>query len=388
MTTAPPHATPHAPEDSARHAACQALLHDAGWGDATIAPLAGDASSRSYQRLNLKGKTAVLMDAPPAAESSNCPPGATPAEREALGYNAKARLAGGDLGAFIGLSDELHRRGFSAPEVFAADITHGFLLLEDLGDGLYARNIEAGGNEVELYAAAIDTLAAIRRSTFPQTMGRFGSTWTVMEYDKVARQAEADLLAEWYAPFKAGLVPGQDNLSDDALAEWRAAWDTLNPLIDGPIKAGEGTALNLRDVHAENLLWLPDRAGVSRVGLIDFQDALFGHPAYDLVSLLEDARRDVAPELAASMIDRYVDRACIGDRDAFARAYRLLGAQRNAKILGIFVRLAKRDAKPAYLDLIPRVAAHFVNDIAHPDLEPLKTWAQTHVPGVFEDAKP
>ncbi len=356
------------------------LLQQVVWADADLAPLAGDASTRRYLRLTKTNgaapTTAVLMDAPPNAERPACPPEAGPDERIKLGYNAMARLAGPNAAAFAGLADELHRRGFSAPKVLDADIPNGLLLLEDLGDELFARAIQGGADSRELYAAAIDLLGAVRRATLPSIVGLNGASWSILDYDHLARQTEADLLIEWYAPHRGG-----GPLTDEARAAWREAWAALEHLL-----TGESSALALRDVHAENLIWLPHRRGPARAGLLDFQDALFGHPAYDLVSLLEDARRDVDPDLAAAMIERYCDVACIDDHEAFLSAYRVLGAQRNAKILGIFVRLAERDGKSAYLAHIPRVARHFVNDIAHPELAPLKAWTQTHLPSVFAEA--
>ncbi len=362
---------------TARDEAVEHMLGQAGWSAAERRPLAGDASTRRYQRLHLNGATAVLMDAPPAAETPTCPPDADEAERIRLGYNAMARLAGPNAAAFAGLASELTRRGFSAPKILGADMEHGFILLEDLGDELYARAIERGADPHALYGAAIDLLGAVRRATLPSTVGVNGAQWIVQTYDHVARQAEADLLVDWYAPFRMGAA-----LSDEGRQNWHDVWAALEPAL-----AADAHTLNLRDVHAENLIWLPERDGPARAGLLDFQDALFGHPAYDLVSLLEDARRDVDPKLADNMIDRYVDAACIADKADFLRAYRVLGAQRNAKILGIFVRLAERDGKRHYLAHLPRVARHFVNDISHPDLADLRIWAERHIPSVFQDAE-
>lgn len=362
---------------SDREASKAAFLERAGWGTAERAPLAGDASTRSYERVRKGDDRAVLMDAPPAAETPGCPPEADHAARAELGYNAQARLAGGSMAAFAGLARELKARGFSAPDIIAADFDNGFLLLEDLGDALFARAIEAGEAEQPLYEAAVDLLAALRRSSLPAQVSAEGRIWPVLGYDAVALQAEADLFLDWYV---ARLL--DEKLEEAARADWRALWA---PLLEE--LAEEPAALNLRDYHAENLIWLPERDGPARAGLLDFQDALFGHPAYDLVSLLEDARRDVAPALAEAMKERYAHAAYVADQAAFERAYAILGAQRNAKILGIFVRLAKRDGKARYLDLLPRVEGHFANDLSHPALADLRGWVRRYAPALTREER-
>jgi hypothetical protein len=363
--------------DSDRSGALHALLRRAGWADAERRPLAGDASSRRYERLTRGRDSAVLMDAPAAAEAPSCPPEADAAERRRLGYNAMARLAGPNLAAFAGLARELTARGYSAPEVIAADFAAGYLLLEDLGDALYARILDKGAAAPPLYEAAIDLLGAVRRSTVPETVGYDGRSWRVQAYDAVALQAEADLLVEWYALHRAGM-----RLEAAALADWRALWAGAFKAL-----AGEARTLVLRDVHAENLIWLPERDGPARAGLLDFQDALFGHAAYDLVSLLQDARRDVDPGLEAGMMERFFKAGAVEDETAFARAYAILGAQRNAKILGIFVRLAHRDGKERYLGFLPRVARLFLHDLEHPVFADLKAWVSATLPTLAEEAR-
>lgn len=352
------------------------FLKKAGWADAERRPLAGDASTRSYQRLRRDKGSAVLMIAPPAAEAPACPPDADAEARAKLGYNAMARLAGPNPAAFAGLARELVARGWSAPRILAADLDAGLVLLEDLGDDLYARVIERGAKPRPLYEAAIDMLAAVRRATVPAVLEAYGKTWPILDYDPVALQAEADLFIDWYAKEHAGVDVGAE-----AKADWHAAWaEAFEHLKKEP------AALVLRDVHAENLIWLPDREGPAQAGVIDFQDALFGHPAYDLVSLLEDARRDVEPALAEAMIERYLANAYIDDVGGFLTAYAVLGAQRNAKILGIFVRLATRDHKQKYLEYLPRVARNFLEDLTHPALEGVRAWVVREVPQVFEEA--
>lgn len=342
-----------------------AFLAAAGWSAAEARPLAGDASTRSYERLSLDGRRAVLMIAPPAAEAAACPPDASPEERIALGYNARARLAGPNLHAFTEIAAALTGAGLSAPEIYAADAAAGFALLEDLGDDLFAR-IAPAGNETALYAAAIDALARLRAAApAPPRTERYA----MLDYDATALAAETELLLDWYWPLKNGAPP-----NDDLRAEHAGLWAPLFQSLSAP------SVYALRDYHAENLLWLPERGPVRNVGLLDFQDALFGQPAYDLVSLLEDARRDVAPALAEEMMVRYLTIAGEDDRDQFFFDYATLAAQRNAKILGIFARLAKRDGKTRYLSLLPRVEAHFRTDLQRPELEDLHGFYRRWLP--------
>ncbi len=353
-----------------------AFLDRSGWGQADRNPLAGDASTRRYIRLVDGDRSAMLMDAPAAAEAPLCPPGASPEERAELGYNATARLAGSNLVAFAGLSNALCERGFSAPKILAADFEHGFLVLEDLGDDLIARLLPQQLHEGTIYALAVDVLAAIYRSTFGDHVSAGGEDWPLLAYDETALMAEADLFVDWYLAQHAGI-----ELSDDERAEWHRLWSAAFKRLESC-----APGLVLRDFHAENLLYLPDRDGEASLGLLDFQDALMGHPAYDLVSLLEDARRNVDRKLAVPLKARFVEQAGISDPAGFDAAYAVLGAQRNAKILGIFVRLAVRDGKQRYLDLLPRVARHFVGDLQHPALMELNLWIKAHAGAVLLDA--
>ncbi len=361
---------------SERITAMTAFLDSAGWGDAEHQPLPGDASTRRYVRLIRGEAKAMLMDAPAAAEAPVCPPDADPDERSALGYNAVARLAGSNLVAFAGLADALCERGLSAPTILASDIEQGFLLLEDLGDDLIARLLPGTLHEGTLYAKAVDVLAAIYRASFPAAVERDGQSWPLLSYDATALMAEADLFLDWFMDQQVGAEIDKA-ARDDWHAIWARAFERLDHCAPG---------LVLRDFHAENLIYLPDREGEAEIGLLDFQDALIGHPAYDLVSLIEDARRNVERKLAVPLKARFVAKAGIEDAAGFDAAYAVLGAQRNAKILGIFVRLAVRDGKQRYLDLLPRVARHFVADLQHPALMPLHMWVKTNAPQVFAEA--
>ena len=350
-----------------------AFLADAGWAGAALKTVIGDASTRSYERLQLGERTALLMNAPPAAESAACPPAADAATRRRLGYNALARLAGPNMHAFLEVDAALRAAGLSAPEIYRADAAKGFALIEDLGDGLFTRAIPAGADEATLYAAAIDALLALRaaKPRAPNT-----SQYAMLSYDRLALETEVGLVTEWYWPFRKD-KPAPSSAQADYFAAWSGVLDALS----------EPSTIVLRDYHAENLLWLPDRAGPRRVGVIDFQDGLVGHAAYDLVSLLEDARRDVSPGLAEDMIARYCQGAGAQgafDEDTFRRDYAILAAQRNAKILGIFARLIRRDNKPRYHDFLPRVEAHFRRDVERPALAPVKAFFLRHFPEALQ----
>jgi aminoglycoside/choline kinase family phosphotransferase len=331
----------------------------------------GDASTRRYERLTLDTQKAVLMDAPKGAETPSEPEGATPADRAALGYNALARLAGPNPEAFACIANELTMRGFSAPKIIAMDLDKGFMLLEDLGDDLYARVIaDDPSKERELYEAAVDTLAAIYRSSFPSLMSCQGETWRVRDYDSAAMLAEVDLFLDWYAKDHGHDIQGEGR------KEWHALWKEAFKSLDA-----HAPGLALRDFHAENIFWLPERQAVSRVGLIDFQDGLFAHPAYDLASLLDDARRDVSKNLKWDLMARFCEKAGIPPCKKFTLAYYTIAAQRNTKILGIFVRLAERDNKPQYRALIHRVEDNLRENLGSmSELIDLENWLEDWVP--------
>jgi aminoglycoside/choline kinase family phosphotransferase len=283
-------------------------------------------------------------------------------------YARVAKLADGEMAAFTSIATALTRRGFSAPKILAADIEAGLLLLEDLGDNLVASAVSATPElEAKIYGAAVDCLGAIYRSTFASSLDAHGHSWPLRAYDGPAMQAEVDLMSQWYLPHKSGAP--FDGFDDKQTRQWRAIWDALFMRL-----RSHAPGLVLRDFHAENIFWLPERQANARIGLIDFQDGLLGHPAYDLVSLIEDARRDVNPALAQSLIAQFCEAAKIKNDDDFATAYAIMGAQRNAKILGIFIRLAKRDNKPAYLDMLPRVEAHFAGNLKHETMADLKAF--------------
>ncbi len=324
---------------SEREAARRAFLAGAGLGDARREPLAGDASTRRYERLHpARGPSLILMDQPPAVESHPCPPAADADERAALGYNALARLAAGRVDAFVACAGYLRDLGLSAPEIIAADPAAGLAVLEDLGDDLYARLIEAGADETPLYDAAVDVLVAAARGDAAGRAGRGRRSLAAADLRRPGpahRRRPVPRMVAAPAP-GAGVRRG-------GRAEWEALW--------APIRArGEAGASVFchRDYHAENLIWLPDRRGAARVGLLDFQDALRAHPAWDLSMLLHDARRDVSAEREAAVLARYLAARPEVDRDAFLADYHGLGALNIVRILGLFARLVVRDSKPRY----------------------------------------
>lgn len=354
-----------------RRDAIAAFLTRAGWGAARISPLPGDASTRRYARLDLNGRGAMLMDQPQKAEEPVAPAAASPEARKALGYNAVARLAGADCGRFVGVANYLRGLGFSAPEILDADTAEGLVLLEDFGEALYADVLGAGEDEIAPYQAAGYLLAELHVREAPRLLA---GDLALFDYDETALLAETDLLTEWFLPLALGRAAKESEVADHR-ALWRAA---LAPLLRAP------AFFVHRDYHAQNLLWLPQRAGTARCGLIDFQDAVRGSRAYDLASLIEDARRDVSPALAAATIEAYLGRSrALGnapDEAAFRAELAIMAAQRNAKIVGIFARLHRRDGKSRYLSYLPRVWNHLENDLRHPALAELRAWYDREIP--------
>lgn len=307
-----------------RAAGITGFLDQAGWGKAERRHIAGDASDRRYERLRLGSATAVLMDNPPGGAD--------------------------DPVAFATMARHLRALGLSAPAILAEDLPRGLLLLEDLGDGLFARLLTTDpAREAELYAPAVDVLLHLQSAPPPPGLPNLSAgDWATA----------AGFALDWYAFAATGTKPDG--------AEFHAALTAaLTAHADGP------RALILRDYHAENLLWLPGRSGLARVGLLDFQLGQLGQPGYDLVSLLQDARRDVRPETEAALVARFA--AARGeDSESFAAHYATLGAQRALRILGVFARLCLVAGKPHYLCLIPRVWGQLQQNLAHPALARLR----------------
>jgi len=302
-----------------------AFLDAHGWGGAQILPVAGDASFRRYFRAIEAGRQAILMDAPPPHE---------------------------DPRPFIAVAEWLVERDFAAPAILACDLDQGLVLIEDFGDDRLREAVDASPEEeLSLYAPAIDLLVRLRAEP----------PGPVPPYDRAVLRREAGLFVEWYCS-AVGI--------EADLAGWDAAWESVfdHAIAEIPVTV-------LRDYHAENLMLVgPERS----LGLLDFQDALAGHPAYDLVSLLQDARRTVDPTVEAAMLARY--RAAADAGEDFMNAYHVLGAQRNAKILGIFTRLWKRDGKPHYAAMCPRAWTYLERDLAQPVMAPVAAWFAANVP--------
>jgi N-acetylmuramate 1-kinase len=347
------------------------FLARSGWGEASVTPLPGDASTRRYARLALADRKAMLMDQPQGAEGAVAPPGASEEMRRALGYNAVARLAGADCARFVAASDWLRGHGLAAPDIYAADHANGFVILEDLGDALFAEVLADGGDEEKLYKAAVEVLAKLHATDAPAALS---SDKPLFDYDQTAQVAETDLLIEWFLPLALGRQATTEEVTGHR-ALWRAALAGI---------ATDRRVFVHRDYHAENLLWLPEREGVAKVGLIDFQDAVAGSLAYDLISLTEDARRDVSPETAEAATAHYLEamraQGTPLDEAQFRREMAVMAAQRNAKIVGIFARLYKRDGRARYLAFLPRVWGYLERDLAHLALADLRAWYDRLIP--------
>lgn len=313
-----------------REALVRGFLRSAGWGAAERRMLAQDASFRRYERLVDGDRRAVLMDAPPPLE---------------------------DVRPFIAVGRHLRRLGLSAPEILAEDAEAGLLLLEDLGDHTFTRLLAAGADEHELYALAVDTLATLHGSAEAAALD-------LPPYDEGRLLAEAQLFVDWYLPAVLQR-PATTDEAESYAAAWREALSEVG---------GAASTLVLRDYHVDNLVRLSARSGVAACGLLDFQDAVRGPASYDLVSLLEDARRDVPPQLAARMLERYLGQLPSVQPEPFMRSYRVLGAQRHAKVIGIFTRLAHRDGKPGYLRHIPRLWRLLERSLDDPLLRPVRSW--------------
>lgn len=306
------------------------FLDDAGWAGAEILPLAGDASFRRYFRVVDDERSAVLMDAPPPHE---------------------------DPRPFIRIADYLNGIGLTAPQILYHDLGEGLLLIDDFGSNRMREAVDARPEEERaVYEGVVDVLVELHRHD---------PIADLPAHNAPAWQEEVELFTQWYCP-ELGLDVDHEG--------FRSAWnDVLQP-----VDAQGQPVTELRDYHAENVMLIEGRSGTARFGLLDFQDARRGHPAYDLVSMLEDARRDVSPELERAMLDRYMERTGAGRE--FETAYWVLGAQRNTRILGLFVRLWRRDSKPHYRQFQPRMWGLLERDLCHPALAPVRAWFDANVP--------
>jgi N-acetylmuramate 1-kinase len=351
----------------ARFAEVQRFIQATGWEGARQAYVNGDASPRGYTRLMRdNGETAILMDWPKAPDG--------PPVRRGLPYSQIAHLAE-DVKPFIAVARALREAGLAAPRIYAEDARRGFLLIEDFGDAVFTRLAADGADMLPPYRLAVDALLLLRKAAPPEAMPVDGGAHRLRAYGREALHIETELLVDWFLPAISGAeTPPATRESFSAL--WGEQFDWLLAQPGGWL---------LRDYHSPNLVLRPEGEGLARLGILDFQDALYGHPAFDLVSLLQDARLDLPPGLEAELFAYYCGRAHADDpafdEAAFTHAYRLLGAQRNTKILGIFARLARRDGKRAYLQHMPRVARYLMSDLQHSSLAGLKSWYDRELPG-------
>ena len=314
----------------------KSFLDEAGWNGAEIQQLAGDASFRRYSRISIDNRKAILMDSEMCKEN---------------------------IRPFLSICQHLRSLGYSAPEIFAEGLPSGLILMEDLGDTTFTQRLQGNVKEVQMYEGAVDFLIDLHsrspKSTIP--------TW-IPTYDMNRYLDEVSLLTDWY-------MPQISELSETARQDYKGIWKNILPVI-----LSLRNTLVLRDFHADNLMWLPEREDVAACGLLDFQDALAGPPAYDLMSLLEDARRDISPSLVEGMVNRYLAAFPKIRRENFLKSYTILAAQRHCKVIGIFTRLAVRDGKANYLAHIPRVWQMLERACSLPDLAPLKKWLEKWLP--------
>lgn len=351
----------------------QTLLDRTGFGEARRDFMMGDASVRAYERLwdEPSDRRAILMIAPRRPDG--------PPIRLGKPYSQLVHLAE-SVHAFVAIADGLRAEGFSAPEIFGADLDAGLLVIEDLGPlGV----VDEQGPMPERYRASVETLAALHARTLAHELPvANGPPHKLYRYDLEALTIEAELLLDWYFPYSAKRSPN----ASQRLSFVDLWVSTLEPVLSGP------KTWTLRDYHSPNLIWLPEREGIRQVGIIDFQDCVLGHPAYDVASLLQDARVTVPETLELQLLGVYArarrqnDPAF--DLAAFTAAYAILGAQRATKILGIFIRLDRRDGKPAYLRHLPRVEAYLRRCLAHPSLAKLRGWYETNLPALIHEAEP
>ena len=344
------------------------LLAPQGWLSAKRVAIAGDASGRHFERLTKNGSSAVLMHAPPPIAGSILRDGKT--------YRTFARLSD-SLGSFVAMAKALRNEGVSAPDIFATDIQNGLALVEDLGEEGIARD---QAPIADRYREAVSLLAHLHAKNLPQLItGHDGESYRLPSYDLEPLLTEVELFLEWYYP-----VFSKIPLSDQARIQFFDLWRALiEPCLQ------DRQTWTLRDYHSPNLFWLSGREGYQRIGVIDIQDAVYGHPAYDLASLLQDARLTIPEPLELELIKYYADLREAADPNfnlaQFLNAYAIYGAQRVTKILGIFVRLDRRDHKPDYLRHLPHMRAYLRRNLAYPALAPLKTWFSEIAPELFDE---
>lgn len=336
--------------------AIRAFLAKNGRGDAARRFLSGDASTRAYETVSTGGPDLILMDWRRPMRGAIVAEGKTYAEIAHLAQDARS---------FVAIGNYLRNSGFCAPEILAADTDQGILLLENLGrEGVLAPD----GTPIEdRYLQSVACLAALHQASRPDLLPvGDGSAYEVPPFDRQAMKIEVSLLAEWYLPHKRGKP-----LTDSEKSDYYAQWDRLIDQL-----ADCETGLVLRDFHSPNLIWQPQNSGIRQVGLIDFQDAMIGPTAYDVASIVQDARVTISPELQARLLSHYLEnrRNTSFDEAAFLKAFAIMSAQRNCKLAGIWVRLLERDRKPGYMKHMPRTFRYLSAALSHPELAPLRDW--------------
>src|SRR3984885_14210988 len=348
----------------ARLRALRQFLDGAGCVDAKRQRMAGDASTRSYARLFRDESAVILMNSPRRPDG--------PAIYDGKSYSAAVHLAE-DVKPFFAIANGLRERGLSAPAILHADLDGGFLITEDFGRETFIEG-EPPQPIAERYEAAVDMLAAMHWKKLPDVLPLAPQmTYPIPTFDIGAMLVEIGLMLEWYLPDRDAAPSGAAR--DEFAGQWR---DLLGKT------ATVSKTWMLRDFHSPNLIWLPDRSGILRVGLIDFQDAVLGPAAYDLVSLLQDARIDVPEQIELTLLTRYIKARHATDNTfdpaGFAESYAIMSAQRNTRLLGTFARLNRRDGKPQYLRHQPRIWTYLTRSLAHPALAGIRGWYETHVP--------
>ena len=330
--------------------------------------LDGDASSRRYEKVIYKGRSVILMDMPQRPDG--------PPVKNGEPYSAVAHLAE-NIRAVVAVNDQLCAMGYGAPQIYACDTAHGLALIEDLGGAVFATMLRRGENMEAPMRAAVEVLADMAMRDWPSTAKvRGGKDHILPHYDQEAQLIEVDLLPSWFH-LHVHKIKAPEALNEGFAQIWRKLL---------PFAVAERPVWVMRDYHSPNLIWIPQREGTRRVGIIDSQDAVLGHPAYDLASMLQDARVDIPFEFADRLYAYYVSlRKVEGNFDeaAFSRAYAILGAQRTTKILGIFARLNMRDGKPQYLQHMPRVSRYLKRNLEDPTLAELKQWYERHLPAAL-----
>jgi len=344
--------------------ALREFLDAAGFSEAERVRMAGDASIRSYARLIRDDGVVILMNFPRRPDG--------PALYDGKSYSAAVHLAE-DVKPFVAIANGLRQRGFSAPAIRYADLDSGFLITEDFGSAGFVEG-DPPQPIPERYEAATDLLAVLHHATLPETLPLGPQlNYPIPDFDTEALLVEIGLMLEWYLPDR------DTQVSDEMRVEFTAIWRAL---LEKPAAAPKTWVL--RDYHSPNLIWLGERAGILRVGIIDFQDAVRGPAAYDLVSLLQDARTDVPEGLELALLTRYIKARRTSDPkfDAavFAEHYAIMSAQRNTRLLGTFARLNRRDRKPQYLRHQPRIWTYLTRSLAHPALSPVREWYAANVP--------